>query len=104
LDLLKWPRGEEGFSAEDAEEEGEEFCRQEKARDGLVWKGFSGAHAGVDLGAEGEGMDVMDFGAGGGGAVGEGVGCCRSGGVGEIRERSWDRNCWRSAWVADQSV
>lgn len=39
FNLLKWPRGEEGFSAEDAEytdREGEGFCRQEKARDGLV--------------------------------------------------------------------
>jgi len=56
----------------------------------------------VDLGAEGEGMDGMEFGAGGvgraGGAAGEAVG------FGDKRERSWERNCLRSAWVTDQSV
>jgi len=39
FNLSKWPRGEEGFRAADAEyteREGEEFCRQEKASDGLV--------------------------------------------------------------------
>jgi len=74
FNLLKWPRGEEGFTAEDAEEEGEEFCKQEKARNGLVWKGFS---VGGGFGGR-VWTDGMDFGAGGavrgGGAAGEAVG------------------------------